>query len=295
MGPNAATWIAEGARVPLLGRSIFVKAALDPGRPLLLLIHGYPTASYDWHLLWAPLAARFSLLTCDLLGFGMSDKPRAPVYSIARQADVCQAVVAHFGGGAVHVLAHDYGDTVAQELVARASAGRAELSSVIFLNGGLFPENHRPRPIQRLLATPVLGPLVARFSSSRRFATTMRAIAGANPPPATVLADLWTLVERDHGREALARLIGYMAERRRERDRWVGGLVRAGIPLRLICGAMDPISGSHMAARYAELVPSADVVLLEGVGHYPQLEASAEVLAAVHAFHDRIGTPRAFT
>ena len=44
------------------------------GEPLLL-IHGFPTASWDWHYLWQPLAQRNLVIACDMLGFGESAKP----------------------------------------------------------------------------------------------------------------------------------------------------------------------------------------------------------------------------
>ena len=155
-------WAQRGTSVALAGHRIFVRTAVSQGRPPLLLIHGFPTASYDWHRLWEPLAARYSLYAHDLLGFGFSAKPRDCGYPISLQADLCQAVLDHFHVGAVHVLAHDYGDTVAQELLAREREGHVSIASVCFLNGGLFPETHRARPVQKLLATPGLGPLLAR-------------------------------------------------------------------------------------------------------------------------------------
>ena len=56
-------------------------------------------------------------------------------------------------------------------------------------------------------------------------------------------------------------------------QRWVGALLQSDVPLRLVDGALDPVSGAHLAERYRELVPNPDVVLLPDVGHYPQLEA----------------------
>ena len=56
------------------------------------------------------------------------------------------------------------------------------------------------------------------------------------------------------------------------------------MPLRFINGPADPVSGAHMAARYRELVPNPDVVLLDGIGHYPQLEAPEQVLASFFEF-----------
>lgn len=284
---NLRDWVNAGEVLVLEGERIFTRTAVGSGRPPLLLIHGYPTASYDWYLVWPRLAARYSLYACDMLGFGLSAKPRDASYTIMRQADICQALLERFGVGAAHVLAHDYGDTVAQELLAREREGRLRLLSVCFLNGGLFPETHRARLVQKLLAAPVIGPLLAKTMSRARFDATMRSIWGRRPPSDEELGDLWTLVEHDGGRQALARLINYMAERRRNRPRWVGALVESSVPRRLVCGADDPVSGAHLAVRYRELVPDPDVVLLEGVGHYPQIEDPDRVLGAYFAFRDR--------
>lgn len=127
------------------------------GRPLLL-IHGFPSAAWDWHYLWEPLAQRYRVLVCDLLGFGDSAKPRAHRYSLLEQADLQQGLLGRLGvDEPLHVLAHDYGDSVAQELLARHHEGRLRLASCVFLNGGLFPETHRPVLSQKLLLSPLGG------------------------------------------------------------------------------------------------------------------------------------------
>jgi pimeloyl-ACP methyl ester carboxylesterase len=281
-------WISGGEMRRLGGHRVFVRTAVVEGRPPLLLIHGYPTASYDWVRVWPRLAARYSLYALDLLGFGSSEKPRDCDHPIALQADLCMALLDDCGVRGAHVLAHDYGDTVAQELLAREREGRLRLASMVFLNGGLFPETHRARPIQKLLANPLLGPLLAHAMGYAKFEATMLSIAGREPPTREELADLWVLIESDGGRQALVRLINYMEQRRRNRPRWVGALVDSTVPRRLICGAVDPVSGRHLAERYRELVPYPDVVVLEGVGHYPQLEVHDRVVDEYEAFRSRV-------
>jgi pimeloyl-ACP methyl ester carboxylesterase len=64
---------------------------------------------------------------------------------LLEQADLQQALLAHLQvEQPVHILAHDYGDSVAQELLARHYENRLAVASCVFLNGGLFPETHRP-------------------------------------------------------------------------------------------------------------------------------------------------------
>ena len=67
------------------------------------------------------------------------------------------------------------------------------------------------------------------------------------------------------------------------------GKQKGDVPLRLINGPDDPVSGKHMAERYRELVPEADIVLLEGIGHYPQTEAPQQVLNAYLEFLRAVG------
>ena len=85
----------------------------------LVLIHGFPTASWDWHKLWHELGQRFDVVAPDMLGFGFSDKPRDYDYSLVDQATLHETLLAELGISSVHILAHDYGDSVAQELLAR--------------------------------------------------------------------------------------------------------------------------------------------------------------------------------
>ncbi len=284
MSATIEAWRDAGAYVELLGHRIFYRRAGEG--PTLLLVHGYPTSSWDWAPIWDALTLRFDVIAADMLGFGYSGKPRGHRYTIAEQADLQDALRAHLGVREHHALVHDYGVTVGQELLARGAPG---MRSIAFLNGGLFPETHRPRPIQRLLASR-LGPLVARLSTERAFARSLSAVFGprTKPSPAELRA-FFRLASRDGGMLALAGLIGYMREREERRERWVSALVETKLPLLAINGTLDPVSGAHMVARLLELRPGTEVVRLE-VGHYPQIEAPGEVVRAYLAFTERCGT-----
>ncbi|HEY5934203.1 MAG TPA: alpha/beta hydrolase [Kofleriaceae bacterium] len=267
-------WRARGDTFEWRGHRIFYRVE-GTGEPVLA-IHGFPTASWDYWPIWPALVAKYRVLTLDMIGFGFSAKPRDFAYSIFAQADLYEALLAREGVTRYRLLAHDYGLTVAQELLAR----EAPIVACCLLNGGAFPETHRAALVQKLLASR-LGPLVAKLSSYRTFARTMRGIWGERPLPESELRGMWQLVTASDGMAVMPKLIGYMAERRRHRERWVGALCKTRVPVRLIDGLVDPISGAHMVARYRELVPNPDIVELPGVGHYPQLEAPDKVVAAV--------------
>lgn len=280
-------WRAQSQAFHFRGHTIRYWTAGDTQAQPLLLIHGFPSASWDWHRLWAPLAERYRLIACDMLGFGYSAKPRGHAYSLLEQADLQQALLAHLGERRpLHVLAHDYGDSVTQELIARHQEGQLQLAGCVFLNGGLFPETHHPVRVQKLLLGP-LGPLLGRLFSRRKLAQSFARIFGPHTQASEAELDaLWQLVAYNNGPAVMHRLIRYMPERRQQRQRWVAAMQATTLPMRVIDGAFDPISGAHMVARYRELIADADTVLLDGIGHYPQLEAPAEVLEHYLQFRD---------
>lgn len=259
----------------------------DESKPWLLLIHGFPTSSWDWSALWAPLAAHFRLIAADMLGFGLSDKPKAIGYSILAQADLQEALLAQAGVAEAHVFAHDYGDTVAQELLARQNEGSLSflIKSVCFLNGGLFPEQHRARQLQKIGLSP-LGPLMSLMMSRARLRTSFDEVFGPQTKASDAEIDAhWALMSEKGGRFVFHKLLHYIPERRERRERWVAALKEAKVPLRLIDGGADPVSGLHLYDYYREQVPNADALLLPDIGHYPQTEAPAEVLRLFLEFH----------
>lgn len=280
-------WQQSGKWFTYEGHAIFSRMA-GRGEPLLLL-HGFPTASWDWHHLWPMLVQGNHLLALDMLGFGFSDKPRHYAYSIEDQSDLVEGMLDGLGLKSVHLLAHDYGCSVAQELLAREQEGVLpfEIASVCFLNGALFPEVHSPLLIQNLLRSP-LGGLISRALTRRSFERSFIKLFGTKSlPDQQDLDDFWHLITYNNGRGILHQLIHFMEERRCHRHRWVSALQNARQPMRLVSGVADPVSGAATAKRYKEMIKDADVVQLKNVGHYPHFESPWEVFGAYREFRKR--------
>src|ERR1700709_2601086 len=148
MDAELKRWLDSGEFFDYLGFDIFYRTQ---GRgPPLLLIHGYPFNSFDWAPIWPTLVQRFTVIAPDMLGMGFSDKPVAYEYSVPDHADMHEALLHHLGVDSCHVLAHDLGDSVGQELLARYEAGDNAygvpvLESITWLNGGAFTESDTPR------------------------------------------------------------------------------------------------------------------------------------------------------
>ena len=280
-------WRALGQDHTLLGRRLFcVDLQRGPGTPILVL-HGFPTCGWDWAPIADALAAGRRLIVPDLLGYGFSQKPRGP-YTLSEQADLVLALLRALGlhEQQIDLVSHDMGDTVATELLARrrASGTGPRIRRVAMLNGGILPELHRPRRIQTLLRSP-LAPLVVALMTRRSFGTAFAEVFGPKTQPtAAELDQHWALLGRDAGLANYPQLIGYMAERVAHRARWVPALTALDLPLLLVWGDADPVAVWRIAEEIQRLRPATEVVRLQGIGHYPQLEAPGAVTAALLHF-----------
>ncbi|TFL20278.1 alpha/beta hydrolase [Jannaschia formosa] len=107
-------------RIALDEIALFVRHGGTPGKPPLVLLHGYPQTSAMWHGVVAELADDFHLICPDLRGYGRSDKPETaddhfPYSKRAMAGDIAE-LIAHFGYEDAHVGAHDRGARVAHRL-----------------------------------------------------------------------------------------------------------------------------------------------------------------------------------
>ena len=159
---------------------------------------------------------------------------------------------------ATSIVAHDYGDTVALELLSRQRDGMlsAQIKQIVMLNGGVYIDYQRPLLIQRLLAKPVLGAVLSRLLTEKCSSS-----AGG--------------VKRTH------RIIRYLAERRKFKTRWEETLEKTEVPVHFIWGLADPVSGSNISEQIKRRLPRRNLLELPDVGHYPQWEVADLVAKAI--------------
>jgi pimeloyl-ACP methyl ester carboxylesterase len=253
--------------------------------PLLLLLHGFPSSSYDWRLLLEEDVPG-NVLAFDFLGFGLSDKPRGHDYSLFWQADLSEELVRRHGDGRpVFILAHDMGTSVANELMARGLEGKLEMeiAGIVLFNGSMVLEAASPTPAQRALRSP-LGPLVARLSSERFFRHQFGSVFSAAHPLSDAEAeDQWSLVCHNGGRTRGHRLVSYMDQRETHAERWHGAIRDWPGELSLAWGLQDPVATTAVLAALRELRQQVPVSELPELAHYPQLEDARQIANALRS------------
>jgi len=279
--PRAAEWIAENdTLVSRRGHRIAFRRRGEG--PTLLLLHGFPTWSYDYAEVASDLARDHDVITLDFLGYGASDKPNPYQYSVAESADIVEDLAAHLGVKSTRLVIHDYGGIVGQELVDRANKGQLDfaIDSIVMLNCGIVYSAYRPTRAQKLLIMPVVGKLLASRVSAARIRSLLDEVRGSKLTQ-TEFDDLWLGMSRENGEKLWHLLIKYNAERAIHHRRWETALANWDGPLYLVWGPDDPVSGRHVLEQAVKVLPHATVTELAGVGHYPQSEAPQAVAAAV--------------
>jgi len=268
----------------------------------LLVLHGFPSSSFDFATVLDELSRDRRVLLFDMLGYGWSAKPDL-AYTLARQADIAIAFVAELGITELSLLSHDMGDTVGGELLTRQAEGSwpVEIAGRVVTNGSIYIEMAQLTAGQQLLLSlpdelidPALAPgrdaLVASLAATFSPATDLDATVDGVPLAAHVEAQV-EMILHSEGNRVLARLIRYIEERRAAQDRFTGAIETHPSPLGVVWGADDPIAVYEMAtrlvrARRAATDADTPFVTLDGVGHYPMVEAPARFAAAVRTALD---------
>ena len=252
--------------------------------PVLVILHGYPTSIFDYHKVYPALATHYRVIMHDHLGFGFSDKPKDIEYSLIHQADRALELWKQLGLKKVILFAHDYGTSVATEIIARHNNNETEIEieKLILCNGSIHIELSQLRTIQKLLKHKFWGKYVAMLTNYPIFRKNMRNIYyDTSKVTDEELREMWKMIELNGGRKIIHKLTQYITERYEYWDRWVGGLKETQIPTKIVWAKNDPIAIPEIARLLATEIPNNELVWMENTGHFLMLENPDEWVSKI--------------
>lgn len=271
-------------KVLIDGHNLYYRYRPGTSDQYLCFLHGYPTSSLDFAHLMDGIPETFHVVAHDHLGFGRSDKPPSHSYALTAQADLALGLYKQLGAQRIHLVAHDYGTSVATEIVARDNVGEleCELCTITLCNGSMLIDMAQLRLIQRLLKSRWVGGLVARLSSASTFHRNMRNIwYDKDRYQREEMQEHWDLLVSDGGKKVLPAITRYIDQRYTYYDRWIGGLKASRLPFHILWAANDPVAVVDMAYKLDEIITDSTLTIMEECGHYPMIERGHEWLEKV--------------
>lgn len=288
---------AKAGGIMVFAREVGNPAA-SPDQTLLLL-HGFPESSFSYHLVLKGLLDSFErIILFDFPGFGLSDKPKTGYsYSLLEQADVALEIWKFFGVTGGHLLAHDMGDSVATELVAREvdkslpdwfSVG---FKSYTFTNGSMVLKLAELRIMQRLLLTR-FGGILTKLTSWWIFHHQIKSAHGNAPLDELEISRLWKMNIQNDGRSITHLTIRYIFDRKRyESNRWLPAMGNTKVPIHICWGNKDRVAKVEMAYYLKkEVCPEAQLTIMEGVGHFCQAGSPQTWLHSILPFYEKLSS-----
>jgi pimeloyl-ACP methyl ester carboxylesterase len=249
--------------------------------PPLLCIHGFTDTWRTWDLVLPALQERHEVLAVTLAGHAGGPAIEGPV-SDATLADAIEAAMEQAGIETAHIVGNSLGGYVSLQLAAR---GRAE-SVVVFAPAGGWAQGDRSymdtlehfRTTQELLgaAEPHIDTILAT-SEGRRTATQYITVNFEHIPRDLLAHQMRGVV----GCQAAGALIDHAID-----EGWDLDAKRIECPVRIVWGTEDKLlAWPTAAARFRDdWLPNADWVLLENVGHCPQLDVPLQATQLVLGF-----------
>jgi pimeloyl-ACP methyl ester carboxylesterase len=233
---------------------VFYTCMGDAAKPAFLMLHGFPTSSFDYHLLAEKLQPDFRICTFDFPGYGLSDKPANGYrYSLRDDAQLTWDFVTKIVPLKEFVLfSHDRGDSVSLaflELVQAAQDPPFRITHQFLTNGNVYLPLSNLTDFQKRLLDPQTSAAVVKAVTAPVLAAGMGNTTYTPPlkPADPEVAALAYLFDYQAGVQVLPATIQYLNERKQFEVEFLQTLAKSPIPATVIWGAHDMVSPVRVA------------------------------------------------
>lgn len=280
---NYLDWKNKGKLLSIFNNDIFV---IDVGKSekTLVILHGYPTSSYDYYKVLPELTKHYRVIIHDHLGFGFSDKPLDYSYSLIEQADIALQLYKKLGLQNVTLLAHDYGTSIATEILARHNKKQINLQieKLILCNGSMHIELSKLRIIQKLLRNKITRKWIAKLTNFSIYKKNLRNVYFDKSKASNEeLQEMWFQLEYNNGKKVIHLLSNYINERYTFWHRWIGALKETKVSTKIIWAKNDPVAVYLIAKLLTLEIQNNKLYWIDNCGHFPMLEKPDEWLNLV--------------
>jgi pimeloyl-ACP methyl ester carboxylesterase len=293
---QSAVPVTSVHKIEVDGVNVFYRAAGDPGAPVVLLLHGFPTSSFMFRELIPRLADRFRVIAPDLPGFGFTEVPeeRKYTYSFDALARTIEAFTNALGLNRYAIYVFDYGAPTGFRL---AMARPERVSAIISQNGNAYEAGLGDAwgPIRKYWAEPtaenreVIGKNILTLEGTR-WQYTHGVAHPESVAPESYTLDV-ALLERKGNKDIQLDLFLDYASNVKLYPKFQEYFRKSKPPLLAIWGKNDPFFIPAGAEAYKKDLPNAKVQFLD-TGHFATETHVVEIAAAIREFLETTGAQR---
>lgn len=265
--------------VPVDGIPVHYKRA-GCGAPVVLL-HGSGAGDLrDWDLtLFEAIAAGHDTIAFDRPGVGQSGRPGGADDPLV-QADILKRAAQALAVERPVLLGHSFGGTVA---LAWGTLGPQDVAGMVLAAPAAYPLDNAPDPMLAFLAIPHLGPVLARaICGPLRKAALKKSVAPLFAPlgmPDGFMDAMGRHLfsnpqELCNNATEITRLKGFLPA-------IIAKYPGLDMPVEILYGTADKNTPPDVNGALVSALPDANLVMLEGLGHMLQYQASDEILLAL--------------
>jgi pimeloyl-ACP methyl ester carboxylesterase len=268
----------EGHWVNVDGLRVFA-VTVGTGRDVVL-VHGDGASSYTWRHVIEPLAQRYRVHAIDLPGYGFSDKPAGAPYDVEWFARQLIGYLDQAGVQKAVLVGNSMGGQVVAETAILAPD---RVAGLVLLDAAAPDPEPSDAPLStRMLAWPVVGPLLRQLPARDRVAERLREIVYDPDRITDVDVDVYYAALRSRG--------GTRAYLRGLEPRippgWADQVAKITAPTLVVSGDSDHVVPPATARRWALLIPDSVLIELGHTGHLPQEEQPQRVTAEIVLWAD---------
>jgi pimeloyl-ACP methyl ester carboxylesterase len=233
---------------------IFYVCMGDEAKPAIVMIHGFPTSSFDFRPLMTELQKDYRVCTFDFPGYGMSDKPANNYrYALSEDAKLIWDFVTKIVPLKELILfSHDRGDSVALnflQLYQAAKPAPFRITHQFLTNANMYLPLANLTEFQKAMLNPATSAMAVKSLSPERLAIGMGATLYSpplKPEDPEVRALAYNFAWQD-GIQVIPSTIQYLNERKQFEVTFLEALAKSDVPVTLLWGVHDIVSPIRVA------------------------------------------------
>jgi pimeloyl-ACP methyl ester carboxylesterase len=251
--------------------------------PVLLLVHGIASRASQWAEVMAELGEHYQVFAPDLLGHGLSAKPRGD-YSVGAHACGLRDLMAALGHDRVTLVGHSLGGGVCMQFayqfpervqrLALIDAGGLGSEVTVFLRAATLPLSE--------VVIPLLTASWVRKAGRKLDARLSRTWRGVRPGTRAALEGFGSLADPETRAAFIHTARSVMDIRGQRIDARDRLYLASDLPLLVVWGQKDAIIPVAHGHALSAKVPSARFEVFASSGHFPQLDEPHRLAELLH-------------